>query len=161
MTKIEILFTPEEMEALHYERYHHPDPKVQRRMEALYLKGQGVSHGDICRVCRISRTTLDTWLRLYLEGGMEALKEFHYSGQPSALNDHASSLEVYFREHPPHNATEAKAVIERRTGIKRSPTPVRAFMKRLGLKYRKMGRVPGTAHEEEKQKEQETFEQAA
>ena len=37
---IKIEFTPEEIDALEYERYHHPEPKVQQKMEALYLKSQ-------------------------------------------------------------------------------------------------------------------------
>ena len=35
---IKIEFTPEEIDALEYERYHDPDPKVQKKMEVLYLK---------------------------------------------------------------------------------------------------------------------------
>jgi hypothetical protein len=38
LTIIKIEFTPEEIDALEYERYHHPEPKVQKKMEALYLK---------------------------------------------------------------------------------------------------------------------------
>ena len=34
MLKIE--FTLEEIDTLEYERYHHPDPKVQRKAEVLY-----------------------------------------------------------------------------------------------------------------------------
>ena len=46
--------TTEETEALHYERYHHPHPKVQRKMEALWLKSQGLSHKQITRLTGIS-----------------------------------------------------------------------------------------------------------
>ena len=35
---IAIDFTEEDIEALDYERYHHPHPRVQRKMEALWLK---------------------------------------------------------------------------------------------------------------------------
>jgi len=44
---IQIEFTPEAIDALEYERYHYPDPKVQRKMEAIYLKSQGLAHHDI------------------------------------------------------------------------------------------------------------------
>lgn len=43
---IEIEFTPEEIDTLEYERYHHPDPKVQKKMEGLYLKSQKVEHSS-------------------------------------------------------------------------------------------------------------------
>ena len=47
---IVINFTPEDIEALDYQRYHHPHPKAQRKMEALWLKSQGLSHKQITRL---------------------------------------------------------------------------------------------------------------
>jgi transposase len=155
---ISIEFTQEEIDALEYERYHHPDPKVQKRMEVLYLKSQGLAHQEICRLCRISKTTLVTCLRKYQEGGLECLKLFSYQGDTSELDEHRQSLEDYFKEHPPRTIAEAKTAIEDLTGLERSPTQVRAFMKRLGMKYLKVGYVPGgKAATPEKQAEQETF----
>lgn len=72
---IQIEFTPEEIDALEYERYHHPDPKVQKKMEVLYLKSQAVEHKDIRRLCRISEPTLVTYLEQYQAGGIEQLKK--------------------------------------------------------------------------------------
>jgi hypothetical protein len=72
---IKIEFTPEEIDALEYERYHHPDPKVQKKMEVLYLKSQKVEHQDICRLCRLSEPTLVAYLQQYQEGGIEQLKK--------------------------------------------------------------------------------------
>lgn len=40
---IRIEFTPKEIDMLEYDRYHHPDPKTQKKMEVLYLKSQGCS----------------------------------------------------------------------------------------------------------------------
>lgn len=54
---IKIEFSVEEVDALDLERYHHPAPKVQKKMEALYLKSQQLAHQDICRLCRISEPT--------------------------------------------------------------------------------------------------------
>ena len=42
---IQLTFTPEIQAALNYERYHHPVPLVQRRMEVLWLKSHGLAHG--------------------------------------------------------------------------------------------------------------------
>jgi len=72
---IKIEFTPEEIDALEYERYHHPEPKVQKKMEALYLKSQGVAHQEICRLGRISEPTLVVYLKQYQAGGIEQLKK--------------------------------------------------------------------------------------
>ena len=38
---VKLTFSAEDIEQLYYERFHHPHPRVQRKMEALYLKSQG------------------------------------------------------------------------------------------------------------------------
>lgn len=75
---IKIEFSVEEVDALDLERYHHPDPKVQKKMEALYLKSQQLAHQDICRLCRISELTLVAYLKQYQAGGLEQLKKRVY-----------------------------------------------------------------------------------
>jgi transposase len=154
---IRIQFTPADIEALNYQRYHHPHPQVQQKMEVLYLKSQGLAHQEIRRLCHISKTTLTTYLRQYLEGGIDRLQQLHYQGQPSALNAHASSVEAYFREHPPQCVAEAQAKIHELTGIHRSPSQIRAFLKRLGMQRRKVGFVPGKSADPDKIAEQEAF----
>lgn len=57
-----------------------------------------------------------------------------------------------FTERPPMSACEAKSRIEELTGISRSPTQVRNFMKRQGLRFIKTGHIPAKAVAE-KQKE--------
>jgi len=59
---LRIDFTTEEVSKLHYERYHHPHPMVQKKMEALYLKSQGIKHKDICSICKITKTTLTVYI---------------------------------------------------------------------------------------------------
>jgi DNA-binding CsgD family transcriptional regulator len=60
---IHIKFTESEMKALNYERYHHPHPRVQRKMEALWLKSQKLSHQEIGRLTGISSKTLQRYLK--------------------------------------------------------------------------------------------------
>ena len=40
-------FTEEEKQTLNEERYHHPHLRVQRKMEAVWVKSQGESHQRI------------------------------------------------------------------------------------------------------------------
>ncbi len=155
---INIDFTPAEIEALNYERYHHPHPKVQQRMLALYLKSRGFTHQAIMLACNIrSRGTLCAWFHLYLSGGIDALKHFNYRGQQSDLNDHTDTLKEYFKNNPPRSINEAVNAIEELTGIRRSPTQVREFLKKQGFKRLKVGCAPGKELNEEKAEEQKTF----
>lgn len=154
---IRIEFTQKMIAELNYERYHYPHPKVQQRMEVLYLKSQGLAHQDIRRLCNLSKTTLTTYLKQYIEGGIERLKQLDYPGQPSKLNQHTSSVETYFKAHPPQTIAEAQAKIQQLTGIQRSPNQVNAFLQRIGMQRRKVGFVPGKSGNPDKISEQETF----
>jgi transposase len=118
---IKIDFTEEEKKALDYGRYNYPHPRVQGKMEALWLKSQGLSHKEICRLTGISPNTLCGYLRAYQEGGIEALKKLKFYQPQSELSEHTATIEAYFREHPPASVKEAMAKIEELTGIKRLP----------------------------------------
>lgn len=142
---IRLEFSEAEVRALHHERYHHPHPRVQRKMEALWLKSRGLPHREICRLTGICSTTLTSYLRTYRSGGLEALKTLSFYRPESALQRHRTTLEGYFREHPPASTKEARAVIERLTGIRRSRERVRQFLKGLGMNCRKVGMVPAKA----------------
>lgn len=146
MTRIE--FTEEEIEKLRYERFHHPHPRVQQKMEALLLKSQGVPHWQICEILAITENTLRAYLQAYLEGGVEKLKELKFPCPQSELAAHAETLEGYFREHPPATIKEAVAKIEELTGIRRSETQVRQFLKSLGMRRLKLGAIPAKADPE-------------
>jgi transposase len=142
---IQIEFPPEAIEALHYERYHHPHPRVQRKMEALWLKSQKLPHKEIARLTGISINTVTSYVRAYKQGGLEKLKYVSFYKPQSQLCTHTSTLESYFLTHPPATIKEAVNSITELTGIKRSETQVRKFLKARGLKRRKVGMIPAKA----------------
>jgi transposase len=149
---IHIDFTSEQIDALHHERFHHPHPRVQLKMEAVYLKSQGLTHHVICQLVRISENTLRSYLRQFQEGGIERLKRTDWEGTESELDEHRETLEDHFRNHPPRSTAQAAADIERITGVRRGPTQVREFLKGLGLKDRKLGMIPAKADADEQAK---------
>jgi transposase len=130
---MQLEFSPEDLEELDYERFRHPLPMVQRRMEALWLKSHGLAHGQIAQLVKISENTLRDYFQLYQEGGVERLKEVAIQGPESALHEHHASLEAYFRAHPPATIKEAQHKIEGLTGIKRSETQVREYLKKNSI----------------------------
>jgi transposase len=151
-----IEFTSDEIQELGYWRYHHPEPRVLRRYEILWLKSQDLPHKEIARLAGITPRTVQRVLNEFIEGGLERVEENHYQGSPSELNAHAESVKASFEKQPPATISEARHRIEQLTGIRRSETQVRAFLKRLGLRRLKLGGVPGKL-DEAKQKEQRKF----
>jgi transposase len=142
---IQLQFTPETIAALHQARYHHPHPRVQRKMEALWLKSQGLSHKEIARLTNVSVNTVTSYLRAYQQGGIEQLKQVSFYKPQSALNDHASTIEAYFIEKPPATIKEARDIIAALTGMRRGETQVRTFLQSMGLRRRKVGMIPAKA----------------
>ena len=88
-------------QALHYERYHHPPPRVQQRMEALWLKSQGLPPHQIAQLCAIAANTLRAYLKLSHTGGVEALQHLNFHCPQSLLNAHRDTIEAQGRAHPP------------------------------------------------------------
>jgi len=78
-----------------------------KKMEAVYLKSMGVAHGEICRLCHISRPTLTKYLHSYQANAIDGLKRWEYAGHTSELAAHSDSLEAHFRQ--PHPATSSQA----------------------------------------------------
>jgi transposase len=136
-------FTHEEYSAIAKERFHHPNPRVQRRMEILWLKGHGETHERIAQLAGVSRRTVQRVLDLFAKGGLEAVRQFHEKGRPNGLSPHQPSLEEEFRQRPPKVVAEACERIEKLTGVRRRPTQVRLFLRdTLGLRWRKVASIP-------------------
>jgi transposase len=130
---IQLEITPETLKELHYQRYHHPAPLVQRRMEALWLKGHGLPPAQVAELVGVTDNTIRDYFELYQEGGVEKLKELNYYRPESVLNSHITSLEAHFRDNPPARIKEAQCEIEALTGVKRSETQVAEFLKKNSI----------------------------
>ena len=148
---IRMSFAEEEVKRLRQERFDYPHPRVQRKMDVLLLKSQGLPHHQITAITDISENTLREYLREYQVGGIEGLKELHFHKPQSVLQEHRGTLEAYFLEHPPATVKEAVAEIERLTGIRRSLTQVRQFLTSLGLRHLKAGSLPAKADPEQQE----------
>ena len=138
-----IRFTAEDRCSLAHDRFHHPDPRVQRKMEVLWLKSHGLNHDAIAVYADVSRRTVQRYLDEYLEGGLPRLRHCPLRTTTGDLARHRDSLEEYFLGHPPRSAKHAQTVIEKLTGVRRGLTQVRHFLKdQLGLRWRKTGAIP-------------------
>ena len=147
---IKIAFSKADIERLQRDRYTHPHPRIMRKMEALYLKSHGLSNQQICEIVKICDNTLREYFKQYLEGGIERLQEIRFYRPGSDLKEFSGTIEQYFLANPPVSISQASAIIEELTGIKRGETQVRKFLKSLNFKFLKVGSVPGKAFDESK-----------
>lgn len=138
--------TPEQVAELHYMRFHHPCPAVQRRAEIVLLTIHHLAYGKIAKIFDVCPNTVTNTLAMFESGGIARLARWRGDDTDGELSAFDSLMHEHWREHPPSTIKEAAAQLEEITGVKRRPTAVRAFMKRLGFKRRKAGSVPGKAN---------------
>lgn len=115
------------------------------RLEALYLRSQGIANCEILRLWGISKASFHRYLAAYATGGIEELKRLEHYRPQSERHPHRSTLEAAFQQHSPATVAEAAARIKALTGIARKPTQVRQFLRSLGMKPLKVGMIPAKA----------------
>ena len=155
---IKISFTQEDRDRLQYERFHYPHPLVQKKMEVLYLKSleRQLPHELIAEIAGVSSNTMLSYFRDYQKGGIAKLKEVNFYRPKSKLVKYTHTLEDYFKSNPPASTAEASAKIEELTGVKRGLTQTAIFIKGMGLRFIKLGSIPGKAITESKKKSKKT-----
>ena len=148
---IQLKLNEEEMTELNKSRYEHPDPAIQKRLNALYTKGLGYPHKETCRLVGIGSTALTAIFKQYQIGGLEGVSKIKRYSPTSQLDNHRSTVEAYFRKNPPSTVKEACAKIKTLTGLERKETQVRKFLHRIGMKPRKTGGIPAKANPQEQE----------
>lgn len=148
---IHLDFSEADIRAIRHERFNHPDPRVQRRMEVLLLKANGLPHHQIQSILGVCGNTMRTYFSIYREGGIEKLKEFNDHRPQSQLVHYKGTLEEHFRSHPVMSIQQAISEIEKLTGIRRGPTQTRKFLKSMGMRRLKAGSMPSKADPDEQE----------
>lgn len=113
-------------------------------------------HGQICDI-KISKVTLAAYLKEYVAGGIDVLKETMSKGKRNLLLGNAASIEDYFEKYMSRTLKEARAKIEELVSIKRTLPQVLKFFIRIKLKRCKVKAVSAKALTDEKQHEQREF----
>jgi transposase len=125
-----LIFSPDVLSTLSIERFEHPVPLVQRRMEVLWLIGNGQTQQRAAQLAGVSKATVARHIALFREHGLDGLRKLDWHTPTSALEKHRTTLEQEFRERPPHTIAEACARIRALTGLERGETQVRKFLKK-------------------------------
>src|SRR5262249_48452405 len=137
-----ITFTDDDVSAIAFDRYYHPEPFVQRKMEVLWLKAQGLTHDAIARLAGVARSSVQRHLRQFAAGGLDAIRRFPWKGQRGALDPPPPGGEGPFPHPPPGGGKGAQCAIAERPGTRRAQTQVRRSLRRLGLQPRRVAAVP-------------------
>jgi hypothetical protein len=98
------------------QRFAHPHPRVQQRLEVLWLKSKRLPHAEICRLTGLSRSSVQRYRDDDFHGGLRTVLLVRFAGTTSRRDDHRDLLREHFRAQPPRTAREAQVAIERCLG---------------------------------------------
>lgn len=122
-----------------------PSSQIRQRMHFILLKAKGYTQQLIGDILNVTERTTYHWWQIFQAGGLEALADLHYQGQPSKLRAFGEQLIFAFINEPVATFKEARHRIIEKTGIERGLTQVREFMLKHKLLRRKVGQIPDKA----------------
>jgi transposase len=130
---LQVSISSEDLATILYNRFYHPQPYIMMRMHTLALHHAGESAARIAQLLHRNPKTIRVCLKAYQDGGLPAVYQYEKHKHECELNAHADSIEKELDNHPPQSANEASARIEKLTGIKRSLTQIRVFLKKRAI----------------------------
>lgn len=99
---IEIKFSNEQIEKLHWLQKQPPHPVARRRSLALILKSQNVPHHKIATIVDVSENTIRKYFDMYQQGGIKELTMVNFRKSSSQLEPFETVIREYFEKTPPH-----------------------------------------------------------
>lgn len=154
---ITLNINPSDLEIIAREKERHPHFHVRRKLMVLHLKNLNLSLDLIRKITNLSANTIRSYIKEYNTKGLNSLLIVNFNRPQSELKKYEEVIRSAFETNPPSSISEAKDKIEKLTGIQRSPSQIRVFLKSIGARPLKVGVIPGKAVTEEKKKSRQNF----
>ena len=134
------------LEELNYERFSSHSPTVQKRLHAVYLhQALWLTPSQIGLCVDLHLNSVRHWIKVYQQQGIAPLLQTHYGTNQSELESYNELILADFARQPPQSSNQASARIQTLTGLKRSPSQVRNYLKKQGFTFQRMGHIPAKA----------------
>jgi transposase len=142
MAWFRIKLTEDEQRIVNEERISHPNERIRERMLVLWLLHNGVTRQKASEIAGIGRATAQRYVAAFRDGGLDGLRRWDPNRPESELAAFRDLIRAFFEKQPACTVAEAGERIFELTGLRRSPTQVRKFLKNLGLKFQRVRMVP-------------------
>lgn len=122
---------------------------IKPRLHFLILKDQGFSQKLIAQMLIVTQETISSWLKTYLEKGLDELCKLHFKGSSPKLSPEQIKLfKSEVESHLFQTAKEACAWVKENFDIVYSERAMRDLLKRCGYTRQKAHLIPGKADPE-------------
>lgn len=141
---IVINFTEDDIQALRVLQEHQHN-FIRRKALTLLLKSYGIAHNKIAKIVGISENSMRQYFKEYVQGGISSIKAINFNTPMSSLEPFKDKILTYLNQSPPTSIKQACEEIGAITGIKLKESAMRAYLKSIGVKCRKVCGIPSKA----------------
>jgi transposase len=145
--------TEKQLDELFSEMTLNTNSRARKKCWVVYLRKKGSRREEVAELLRIDEDTVTNYTKKYDESGLPGLLEENYRQPKSQLEPYTEQLKELFKKQVPHTVNQAIEMIDKEIGIRLKPSACRAFLKKMGMKCRRCGVVPGKAMEDERQRQ--------
>ena len=149
---LRIAFPEKEVLKLQNLQGFHPHPVVRRRALILNLKSQNIPHHTIAKIADVSENTIRSCFKAYQNNGIASVQIMNFYQPESRLKSFEVVVKEYFEKTPPCTIAQACVEIEKLTGVSIKNTQMRAYIKSIGVRHRKVNSIPAKANIEAQKK---------
>lgn len=139
---IEISLSDGERSLLQELHQHHIHHVIRRRAHVLLLRAERIPNAKISHITGLGETTVIDYVHQYLKDGERWLTTLNFRKAVSQLQPFDEAIKTYFDKHPVSTISQACKEVQELTGVALKNTQMRTYLKKLDIKWRKVGSVP-------------------
>ena len=142
MAWLRIQLTPEQQQIVNEDRSSHPNLRIREKMLVLWLLHSGVTRRKAAEIVGVGRATVQRYVAVFGEGGLDALRRCNYNRCVSEMAAYRDLIRESFENQPAHTVAEAGERIFELTGLRRGPSQVRKFLNEMGMRFLRVRAIP-------------------
>ena len=140
--------TEKQLDELYDEMLSNISLLARKKCLIIYLRAKGYSRCEIADIARVDEDTVTNHVKTFSDGGLQGLLKANYYKPKSQLEPYVEQLKKLFEKNPPHTVNHAIELIFEQTGVRLKHSACQAFLKKMGMKCRRCGLVPGKANDD-------------
>ena len=143
---ITLKLNEKQLDDLYEEMFSNADTRARKKCLIVYLRAKGRPCHEIADFARVDKDTVTNAVKKYIEGGLAGLLKENHRKPESQLEPHNERLRALFEKQPPHTVNHAIEMIFEATGVRLKHSACQTFLKKMGMKCRRCGLVPGKGY---------------
>ena len=124
---------------LHQNHIHHV---IRQRAHVILLRVEQLSNSQISHITGLSEGTIIAYVHHYLSNGFRWVEALNFRKPVSQLQSFDDVIKEHFSKNPVSTIAQACKEIEVLTGIMLKKTQIRTYLKKLDIRWRKVGGIP-------------------